>query len=66
MTKFSLRLQLLTLCLFFFCCVFSQSLKLTGKVVNERKEAVSGASVQVNGASGVATNIDGIYMLSLI
>lgn len=57
--------------LFFLCLLsnllaFSQSIKLSGKVINEKNEPVAGASIQVVGISGgTTTNGEGSYVLSL-
>mgnify|MGYP001085429059 FL=1 len=51
--------------LFSFSFVQAQTVKLSGKVINEKNEPVSGVTVKVAGASGTVTDIGGIYTLSL-
>jgi hypothetical protein len=60
-----LRIFFLVFFLGSFSLVFSQSLKLSGKVVNEKNEAVSGVSVKLNDGTGTSTNIDGQFSLVL-
>lgn len=46
--------------------VFAQNIRLSGKVVNEKNEALSGVSVKVvGGTTGVSTNVEGRYSLNL-
>ena len=46
--------------------VFSQTGKITGKVLNEKNEALSGVSVKIVGApGGVTSNVEGLYTLTL-
>ena len=61
--------QLITV--MFFVCSFSfaraQTAGLSGRVLNEKNEPVSGASVKVvSTAEGTTTNIEGRYILKLI
>lgn len=45
----------------------AQTLALTGKVVNEKNEPISGASVRISGtAGGTTTDIEGRYILQLL
>src|SRR4051812_2480727 len=60
-----LRIFFLVFFLDSFSFVFSQSLKLSGKVVNEKNEALSGVSVKLNDGTGTSTNIDGQFSLVL-
>ncbi len=63
-----LRLRLLFTLVFFtvFSSVYSQTIKLTGKVLNQRNEPVSGASVQIEGTNlGTAADVEGRFMLNL-
>ena len=46
--------------------VFSQSIKLTGKVTNEKNEPVAGASVNIGSGKGLATGVDGRFTLSVV
>lgn len=43
----------------------AQSLKVSGKVVNDKNEALPGISVTVNGGAGTKTDVDGNFSLSL-
>lgn len=61
----SVRLLLTTLSLFIVSALFSQSLKLTGKVTNEKNEPISGASIKVGTGSGIATDTDGAFSISI-
>jgi hypothetical protein len=62
----SVRLILTTISLFIFSAVFSQTLRLTGKVLNERNEPVAGASIKIAGSTtGTSTNVEGVYNLNL-
>ncbi len=59
------KLMLLTLCLFGMLGLYAQR-TITGKVVDERGNPVSSASVQVRGTStGTVTGPDGNYTLSI-
>lgn len=64
-----LRLRLLFTLIFFtaFSSVFSQTtIRLTGKVLNQRNEPVSGASVQIEGTNlGTAADVEGQFSLNL-
>jgi len=61
----SVRLFFFIIFLFIFSSLFSQSGRVTGKVTNEKNEPIAGASVNVTGANGAATDVDGRYTLSL-
>jgi TonB-dependent receptor len=63
---FRLRLILSMLCLGLFSFTQAQSVKLTGKVLNEKNEPLAGVSVKIIGDGGTATNIEGRFSLSLI
>lgn len=45
--------------------VFAQSLRLTGRVTNEKNEPIPGSSIRITGGAGVATSADGTFSLSL-
>jgi hypothetical protein len=46
--------------------LLAQSIRLTGKVANERAEPVVGATIKISGTStGTTTNVEGVYFLSL-
>jgi TonB-dependent receptor len=58
--------SLLTLVsLFLFTITQAQSLKITGKVVNEKNEPVQGVSIQVTGGNGTSSASDGSFQLNL-
>lgn len=61
----SVRLFLTLFSLFLFSAIFSQSVRLTGKVTNEKNEPIAGASVGVAQDKGVATGVDGRFSLSV-
>jgi outer membrane receptor protein involved in Fe transport len=61
-----LRFLYLFLLIAFSQATSAQTQKLTGKVVNEKNEPLSGVSIQLNGASGTATNMDGQFELALL
>lgn len=44
---------------------FAQSIRLTGKVTNEKNEPLSGVSVSLTTGGGTTTNIDGVFSISL-
>lgn len=62
---FRLRLILSVLSFGLFSFSQAQSLKLTGKVLNEKNEPLAGVSVKVIGDGGTATNIEGRFSLNL-
>lgn len=62
----SARLILTTFSLFIFSAIFSQTLRLSGKVTNDKSEPVVGVSIKIAGtAVGTTTNVEGIYVLNL-
>ena len=62
---FRLRLTLSVLFLALFSFSQAQSLKLAGKVLNEKNEPLAGVSVKVLGDGGTATDIEGRFLLNL-
>jgi hypothetical protein len=61
-----LRFVLLSLSFGFFSFGYSQSIKLSGKIVNEKNEPVSGASVRIVGSQGgTASDLEGRFVLNL-
>ncbi len=44
----------------------AQTLKLSGKVINDKNEPISGVSVILGGGTGTSTNIEGRFTLNLI
>jgi len=60
------KFSTLTLLLFFFGVVMSQTGKISGKVLNEKNEPIAGVSVKIVGAPGGATtDVEGRYTLTL-
>jgi TonB-dependent receptor len=43
----------------------AQTIKLTGKVLNEKNEPIIGASVKITGSGGTATDVEGRFSLAL-
>lgn len=64
--RMSVRLFLTICSLFFVPTLFAQSIKLSGKVTNEKNEPVSGVTVSVVGSGGTSTNLDGVFTLNLV
>jgi TonB dependent receptor/Carboxypeptidase regulatory-like domain/TonB-dependent Receptor Plug Domain len=63
---FRLRLTLSVFCVALFSSFAqAQTVKLTGKVLNEKNEALAGVSVKIVGGGGAATDIEGRFSLSL-
>ncbi|MEP6701046.1 MAG: carboxypeptidase regulatory-like domain-containing protein, partial [Bacteroidota bacterium] len=62
---FRLRLILSVLCLSLLSFSQAQSIKLTGKVLNEKNEPLAGVSVKIVGGGGTTTDIEGRFSLSL-
>ena len=62
---FRLRLTLSVLFLALFSFIQAQSIKLTGKILNEKNEPLAGVSVKVLGDGGTATDIEGRFLLNL-
>ncbi len=60
-----LRLVLSVLLIGLFSFVQAQSLKLTGKVLNEKNEPLAGVSVKIVGGGGTTTDIEGRFSLNL-
>lgn len=61
----SARLLITAFSLFIFSSLFSQSLKLTGRVSNEKNEPVAGVSINIVGAGGTTSGTDGGFTLNL-
>src|SRR5258705_6746315 len=62
---FRLRLILSVLCFGLFSFTQAQSVKLTGKVLNEKNEPLAAVSVKIVGGGGTATDIEGRFSLNL-
>lgn len=63
---FRLRLILSIIsCIGIFSFAQAQSIKLTGKVLNEKNEPLAGVSVKIAGNGGTSTDIDGRFSVSL-
>jgi hypothetical protein len=60
-----LRIISLLLSIFFVSIVHAQTLKLSGKVINDKNEALAGVSVKPDGGSGTSTNVDGNFDFNL-
>jgi outer membrane receptor protein involved in Fe transport len=60
-----LHILSLFLTLFSFSFAQSQTLKLSGKVINDKNEPLAGVSVKLDGGSGTATNMDGNFDFNL-
>lgn len=60
------RFLLLIFFLLIFHSSFAQSVRLTGKVTNEKNEPVAGATVSVAQDKGIATGVDGRFSLSVM
>lgn len=61
-----LKIGVVVVFLLSFSFVQSQTLKLSGTVINEKNEPVSGVSVKITGAAGgTTTDIEGRYALNL-
>jgi TonB-dependent receptor len=61
----SVRLPLTTFLLLICCTLFSQTLRLNGKVSNDKNDPIAGATVSVAGKNGTTTNSDGTFALGL-
>ena len=59
------RLILSVLCVALFTFTQAQSIKLTGKVLNEKNEPLAGVSVKITGAGGTTTDGEGRFSLNL-
>jgi TonB-dependent receptor len=62
---FRLRLILSVICLGLFSFAQAQSLKLTGKVLNEKNEPLASVSVKIVGGGGTTTDMEGRFSLNL-
>ena len=62
---FRLRLILSVLLISLVSALQAQSLKLTGKVLNEKNEPLAGVSVKITSGGGTTTDIEGRFSLSL-
>lgn len=60
-----LRLTLSVLFLALFSFSQAQSVKLTGKVLNEKNEPLAGVSVKIVGGGGTSTDVEGRFSLNL-
>jgi TonB-dependent receptor len=63
----NLRVRLLLSVLFFGCISFvqAQSVKLFGKVLNEKNEPLAGVTVKITGNGGTTTDVEGRFSLNL-
>ena len=60
-----LRILSLAVTLFFASFVYAQTLKLYGKVVNEKNEPLAGVSIKNTAGGGTTTGVDGVFSLNL-
>src|SRR4051812_3594092 len=60
-----MRFLLTAVCFFIMGAAGAQSLKLSGKVVNEKNEPLSKVSIQITGGTGASTDVDGNFTLIL-
>ena len=61
----SARLSFALFFLLFTSALFAQTIKLSGKVTNEKNEALSGVSVQTAANGGTTSGTDGVFSLHL-
>ncbi len=62
---FRLRMFFSVLCFGLFSFSQAQSVKLTGKVLNEKNEPLAGVSVKIIGGGGISTDVEGRFSLNL-
>ncbi|HEX7904337.1 MAG TPA: TonB-dependent receptor [Chitinophagaceae bacterium] len=60
-----LRMLMTTLLLSFFSLAYSQSVKLSGKILNEKNEPLTGVSVKIVGGGGATSDGEGRFSLNL-
>ncbi|HEU4472408.1 MAG TPA: TonB-dependent receptor [Flavisolibacter sp.] len=61
-----LRVLLTSFSFLFILALQAQSIRFSGRIVNDRNEPVAGASVRISGTStGTTTSVDGTYALNL-
>ena len=63
-----MSLRYIILCLLIFCSstLFAQTLKLSGKILNEKNEPLPGVSIKIIGAAGgTTTDLEGRFSLNL-
>ena len=61
-----MRYRFLIIFSLFLSIAQAQSLKLTGKLLNEKNEPLPSISVKVAGGAGTSTDIDGRFSLNLV
>lgn len=62
----SLRLVYFTISLFLFSAINAQTVRLSGKITNDKNEPISGASILIEGTkTGTSTSQDGSFSLNL-
>ncbi len=64
--NFRLRLILSLFCIGLFSQAIAQNIRITGKVLNEKNEALAGVSIKIIGGGGTSTDIEGRFSLSLV
>jgi|CXWL01.1.fsa_nt_gi TonB-dependent receptor len=63
---FRLRMILSVIFISLFSFAQAQSLKLTGKVLNEKNDPLAGVSIKIVGGGGTMTDIEGRFSLNLV
>lgn len=60
------RILTLVICLLVATFIQAQTIKLSGKVVNEKNEPIAGVTVKITGGTGTSTDVEGRYSLTLV
>ncbi|MFM2337367.1 MAG: hypothetical protein RL115_560, partial [Bacteroidota bacterium] len=62
---YSLHHLFLIPAIFFSSFLVAQSVKVSGKVLNQKNEALAGVSIKIAGGGGTSTDVEGRYSLTL-